>query len=214
MAGKSEVNMSLFKWLFGPRRLKEEEVVQVMMQLASEADRTYRGFISTYNMDVQDGLFAGSGRVTSECNGEGLFRARLIGVLFGVFLYANASADLSSSKSGVLGQRMFQIAGGIAYDGMANTGKEGIALEKAREIGTKTGLETLKKVMRASKAGPMIPGECKPEHEQLVEELLDAICISVCQRGVDLEVRERFRELVQGNLAVTINYMYRLIASR
>ena len=80
--------MSFLGRLFGRTEPDEIEYLKAMLEMVSEAERTYRGMLNTYNSDVADGILPGTAiSPTGPC----LYRARLYGALFMVAAFTKVA---------------------------------------------------------------------------------------------------------------------------
>ena len=191
--------MSFLKKLFGVDKPDKHEYVQAMVEMAAESERTHRGMINLYNADIELGLMSvPSTSAAIIPTVRGIYKARLFGALFIAYAYAksgHADADVNE---------MVNVATGVMLEPLVGGGEPSLDRDEAKSFAMAYLKPTLKAIIAAFKAGPLLPGRLTEEHNTLADQLHEALAESI---GVDFytpEVREHFAIAILGNVTAAM----------
>ena len=192
--------MSIFRNIFGRRKVELQPYFQAMVEMANESERTYRNMIGIYLDDISNGLLSQPiGKLSTGPSGKGLFKARLFGALFMVVAYIFASKDEEG------GDQILQASSGLAIEPLLEDGDVTYSREEAMEIVDSYVSTTLSAIRGAIKQVPIKPDTKTPEFEALVAQLNDALKDSIGSENYTPEVQERFLVLIRSNCALSIH---------
>ena len=198
--------MSFLKRLFGSPKPSQIEYVEAMGEMANEAERTYRGMLEIYNAERGTPLLPSSaGAPLATPTGQGLYKARLFGALFMLVAY-NSSGHSQEQKL-----EMTNIATGLALEPLQGSGDVHLSRDEAKSFAMSYLTSTLRSMIAATNAGPLLPGAASREHKALAEHLHNALADSIGSQWYTPEVRERFDITVQGNIAAAMNHARRWV---
>ncbi len=191
--------MSFLKKLFGVNKPDEHEYIRAMVEMAAESERTHRGMVNLYNSDVELGtLSAPSTLATVTPTGRGVYKARLFGALFIVYAYAESGHAEANVNE------MVNVATGVALEPLVGGAEPSLDRDEAKSFSMAYLKPTLKAIIAATRAGPLLPGDVSDEHDTLADQLHEALAESI---GIDFytpEVRDRFALNIMGNLSAAM----------
>lgn len=197
--------MSFFKRLFGRQHPDFDAYFKAMEEMASEAERTYRGMIEIYNESLNSPGFSDLPRTRAEPAGRGLYKARLFGALF--LLYAYSKADAGDQQF----NEFANAATGLALMTAEDPNKLHLDREEAKSFTIDWLKLTYVAIVNAFDAGPMIPNALREEHVALTDRLHDAVSDSIRPELYTQPVRKRLEHFVQMNTAMAMNQARRWI---
>ncbi len=188
--------MSIFRNIFGRKRVDLQQYFQAMVEMANESDRTYRNMVEIYLDDISNGLLSPPvGKLSTGPSEEGLFKARLFGALFMVVAYIYASKDEEG------GDQILQASSGFAIEPLLENGDVTYSREEAKKIVDSYVSATLSAIRGTIKQVPINPNTNSPEFEALFAQLNDALKDSVGTENYTSEVQERFSVHIRSNCA-------------
>jgi hypothetical protein len=194
--------MSFFKRLFGRPAPDNFEYVKAMAEMAAEAERTYRGMIDIYNEEVSDGILLPPGPLVAP-TGRGIYKARLFGALFMVMAYARSTQADSETED------LMNIATGVALEPLQGPDEPRLDREVAESFTVPYLASTVRAMIAAFNAGPLLPAQPRNEHLALAEHLHEALAESIGLESYTAEVRERFAVMVECNTGTAMNHAAR-----
>jgi hypothetical protein len=195
-------NMSILGKLFGRRSQPDKfAYAQAMEEMASEAERTYRGMLKVYNDDVAAGLLPRTaGAAAAAPTGRGVYKARLFAALFMAYAFARSGASAGD------GEEMMNIASGVAMKSVQGPGEPSLARSEAANFTVDFIKAVFPAIDRAMRAGPGLPGAPSTELQTLAGHLHDALAASIGRQRYTDAVRDRFDVMIQANVATVMNH--------
>lgn len=184
------------------------DYVEAMREMASEGERTYRGMIEVYEMDIEDGILPAPSEDSAVVpTGRGIYKARLFGALFMAMAYAKSGYSQKEVEE------MLNIATAVALEPLLGQGAVRIDQEEAKAFTLGYVTSVFKSMNVAFKAGPLWLPSPKKEHRALADHLHDALLDSMGSERYTTEVRKQFAVRILCNTAEAMNHARQWIVS-
>jgi len=198
--------MWLLKNLFCSPTIRKMDYVAAMAEMANESERTHRGMIDVYNIDIESGLLKTLSRHTASPTGRGIFKARVFGAAFIALAFSKSAAKNVEEV-----EVMFRLTTGVGLDSLQGSSEVRLDRLEATSFAIEYLARLVKDLDRAFKAEPFVPGAANPEYLALCEHLHDALAESIGFERYSDVVKERFAVMIQGNAGLAMNHAIRWI---
>lgn len=202
--------MSFFKKLFGKKSDQDllYELISPTEEMVSEGDRTYRGFIKNYNLDIERGILPKTNDYTLiKPSGRGLFKARLFAsqfipvvIIFKYGKYTELFEQFRNTASGVAIKEIMKQNSDPYFsreEAIKFADDYMIDVAKAIILDLKQGGTTQRKVMEGIESDAF---------KALVNIFHDNLKESIGANNYTSEVVDNFELPVKMNVSNSINY--------